>query len=114
MTVDFINDKNQDVRLNYTFNILRDIYSAMAYIAVNSPKYDGDVNYQKQIFKTTFDLVKALKGVNGNFMTKALFEKALESMDFEIKFPLKKVSHEITYIAIMDLLPVLIHRAFTK
>jgi hypothetical protein len=68
----------------------------MAYIAVHSPKYEGDANYQKQLFKTTFDFVKALNGVNGNFMTKALFEKALESIDFEFKFPVKKVSHEIT------------------
>jgi hypothetical protein len=68
----------------------------MAYIALNIPKYEGDVNYQKQFFKTTFDAVKALNGVNGNFLTKTLFEKALESIDFQVKFPVKKVSHEIT------------------
>lgn len=91
VTVDFINEKNHDCRLNYTFDTCRDILSLMAYVALNIPDHDHDGEYKKQLFKASFDVSKAFKGIEANFMTKALMENFKQSADFDLKFPFKKV-----------------------
>lgn len=86
-----LNEKNLDCRFNFTFHLFKDIYLSIAYISLNIQDYDGDANYQKEIFKTTFNASKLMAGITGNFMTKILIDQVRETADFELKMPMKKV-----------------------
>lgn len=92
VTKNLVNEKNHDFRANFTVRTIKDIFTAIAYMDLKIPAYTGDVSYQKQVLKTTVDLIKVAKGVEANFMTKALMEKLRDSIDFDLKFPFKKVS----------------------
>lgn len=92
MSVEYVNEKDHNCRLNYTFNFIKDIESGFAYISINIPIDAGDENYQKQVLKTTFDVTKVLNGVRGNFVTSVLMENIQQSVNFELKLPVKKAS----------------------
>jgi hypothetical protein len=52
---------------------------------------ENDKNFVRELFKSTLDLEKAMKGIYGNFLLRTFFENAAKSVDFELKLPFKKV-----------------------
>lgn len=63
----------------------------MLYCQVNLPQDEKDKEYQKVLMKTSINLEKLWKGIQGNFMIKVVMANFLEVIDFEPKFPVKKV-----------------------
>lgn len=60
-------------------------------VRITTPIDDDDKTYEKQFFRTSIDVEKLLKGVQGNFVMKVFLENFFQSIDFEPKFPMKKV-----------------------
>lgn len=95
LSVNYVNEENTNCRFNYTFNITRDVTSIMAYMTFRVTEFDGDTDYKKEVYKTTFNLSKVLKGITGHLMTRALMENVQKSLNVELKFPIRKVSRII-------------------
>lgn len=64
----------------------------MMHIKVNFPDDPEDKNYSREFMKTSVDVRKILEGAGGNFLVRSFMENIYKSIDFELKFPIKKVS----------------------
>lgn len=64
----------------------------MATIVGKIPADGNDKNYEKEFLRTSLDVQKFFNGVQGSFLTKNIMETFFKSIDFEPKFPFKKVN----------------------
>lgn len=64
---------------------------------VNFPESKNDTQYLRQLFKTSFNLNKLLKGVNGNSIIKSLIDGLLKTLNFTLfEFPLQPGLYQVT------------------
>lgn len=86
------NDEKHDSLIEIwmqTFDVVERIFF---YVRVNIPEDQNDKDFRKEMFRFTFDVAKLFKDDYTNFMSKIIMERLLETIDFEPKFPFKKVS----------------------
>lgn len=58
---------------------------------MNMPDDKNDDEYKREFFKTSIDAQKILKGIYGNYVTESIMENFVKSINFDTKFPIKKV-----------------------
>lgn len=85
------NDGVHDTIINITFETFGDLENILIISKVNLPEDKNDNLFKKEYFKTTIDLKRMSKMIKGNALMRYVAEHALKSLDFELKFPLKKV-----------------------
>lgn len=88
MTVKVRNGNTIDV----VFEFFADVKKLKIFTALNVPLYENDKDYQKEIFRASIDAEKMLKGIQKSYFTKVLMENYFKAIDFELKFPFKKVN----------------------
>lgn len=69
-----------------------DIEKLTARFSVKLPENQKDEDYKRVFFRTSIDIEKFFKGIDGNYITKAIMGDFFTCIDFEPKFPLKKVT----------------------
>lgn len=85
-----VNSENEFV-INVTTQYYVDVLKVWLTIKIDLPEDENDKNYRREYFKTSIDCEKLAKGIHGNYMIKGLAEQYLKHIDFELKFPMKKV-----------------------
>lgn len=86
------NDGIHNTVLNVTAKIFQQIENMFCLVELRLPEGSSDQNFQRSFFKTSLDVNKVIKGVRGNQLISFIYDKISESVDFEMKFPLKPVS----------------------
>lgn len=74
-----------------TIETFVDLENIMIIAKVLFPEDRNDNRFKREYFKTTLDLNRMSKMVKGNAIMRYVAEDALKSLDFELKFPMKKV-----------------------
>lgn len=91
MTIQLVNDGIHDTIMSGAALILADLERVKVEAKISIPENDMDQNYKKVLLKTSIDIAKLLNGTRGSFLTQAVMENFHKSIDFEPKFPMKKV-----------------------
>lgn len=85
------NDGVHDTAFNMTQELFVDVQKVKAIVNINMQENDEDQEYRRLFFKTTLDYEKLFNGVYGNYFSRALMANFFKSIDFEVKFPFRKV-----------------------
>lgn len=91
---DEAHDSLIDIRVE-TYDVIERIF---LYMRLNVPENSNDKDFKKELFRFTFEVAKLFKDGYTNFMSKILMERLRETVDFELKFPFKKVSTGSNFI----------------
>lgn len=81
---------------NVTIDLFKVIDAMKVQMQVNFPESKNDTQYLRQLFKTSFNLNKLLKGVNGNSIIKSLIDGLLKTLNFKFEFPLQPGLYQVT------------------
>lgn len=95
--IEFFNDQVKDTAMNISFDLLQDVEKCQVTLKVNLPESEHDQSFKRDLFSSSFDLMKALNGPLGNVMMRVMLESFKKSMDFEARYPIKKVSITIFF-----------------
>lgn len=91
LTFKTFNDGAHDTIFNATFQTFFRIDKMTVNIKINVPLDKTDREFKKQMFSTSLDAGKALKGIGGNFVVNLMAEGFLKSFDVVPKFPMEAV-----------------------
>lgn len=80
------------ISVNIAATLLYDVEKVLAYGRVSIPENRDDKYFKKEILSTTVDIDKIFKGIATNFITKSIINDLQANLNFEPKFPLKRVS----------------------
>lgn len=89
-------DKNNNTVLNTDLILLVDVEKMVSTVKISVPENKKDKSFRKEVFKTSIDMDKLFNGVQGTYFAKVLLENYFTSINFEPKFPLKKVRIHVT------------------
>lgn len=93
MSVKLINDGVHDTVASADFDLKCDLEKFKVEVIMKLPENEKDEKYKREFFRTSVDVAKFFNGVGGsNFIMKVIMETVLKSIDFEPKFPMKKVN----------------------
>lgn len=95
-TLEINNDGVNSFSMNMTTELFVAINKVWIYFKINVPENEHDKSYQKTFLKTVIDVEKAIKGISGNFLVQKIGESFFEAKDFDLIFPIKKVSANFT------------------
>lgn len=90
-TFNLFNDRVSSTIFNVTCELKADIAKAQIIFKISLPENDNDRSYSREFFKTSIDAVRIANGIQGNSILRSLAGSFLKAIDFEIKFPFKKV-----------------------
>jgi hypothetical protein len=76
-----------DLTAEYYFNVTK----LFIYFKLSVPENYQDTNFKREYYKTVFDVEKAMKGMQRNFMVNLIIDMFTASRKFEFKMPLTKV-----------------------
>lgn len=79
--------------VNIQFKLLQDVAKMIIYGRFNIPESSGDREYKKEVLQSVIDVDRLFRGVGTNFISKSVIEEFGKTMNFERKFPIKKVSN---------------------
>lgn len=99
-SVQLFNDDVHDTTVNMTLELFAFVTKMMTNLRLALPESGGDKDYRREFFKVTIDMNKFFKGNSGNFMSNALMENFNKSIDFEPKFPMKKVINAVLFVTL--------------
>lgn len=85
------NDGIHDSMIDIDLETLAVIEKMMVHVKINFALDKNDKTYQREFFQTSVDVKRLQDGVQGSFVIKMFLENFYKSIDFEPKFPLKKV-----------------------
>lgn len=89
------NDGVESSRINITAEFVEEIESLLVQMKLILPDdKDGEI-YDRTYFAAAVDVSKFLKNMKGNALMRMVATQLMKSMDFEPKFPLKKVSFAV-------------------
>lgn len=91
LNVTLKNDGGNNTVWNITFELFVDIENIIAAGKICLPDSQNDQNYGLEYFRTSVDASKMSKSLKGNALMRVLTESILKSINFDLKFPLKKV-----------------------
>lgn len=95
------NDGVHNSLLNVSSHFLVTAEKLKIAIAIELPRDDQDKDYQRTLFKSTFDLDKMSADSNGSFFVKAIFRNVFCSFDRPLKFPILAVSSNYIHYQIV-------------
>lgn len=84
--------KREGSLINAVGTTLFDIEKLVVYLKFKIQENNRDEVYKKVFFNTVVDVNKLMSGIYSNYIAKSLLEGLQKSVDFELKFPFKKVS----------------------
>jgi hypothetical protein len=90
-TVDIFNDEIHDTVFNATMRSKQIITKLQVEFKVMTQVDENDKNYEREFFRTNFDVGKMMKKAYGNYFLRSFMEAFTKSMDFEVKLPFPKV-----------------------
>lgn len=85
-------EKILDSTMNMTIETFEQADEMKIYVKVMLP--DKSDTYNVEILNSVIDCKKLLNGIQGNFLAKSIMENLMKSVDFDLKFPFKKVRTE--------------------
>ena len=92
MNISHINDKvSRQTFINSTVEIFDSLEKINVYVKVSLPEKPGDNQYRRELMSTVVDVEKLSKGIYSNGLLRVLMENFHKSINYELKFPLKKV-----------------------
>lgn len=92
LTFQVHNDGVHESLISASCEFYQDIEKMMLHIKVNFPDNPADSDFSREFMKTSVDVRKILEGAGGNFLVRSFMENIYKSVDFDLKFPVKKVS----------------------
>jgi hypothetical protein len=90
--------------LNVTVFTFQTIHSTEVYVSMFAPEFKGDKHFQALILRTRVDVSSIMNNPGTFFMYKPFLDFVLSCLDFELKFPLVKVSESILCSSILSIL----------
>jgi hypothetical protein len=91
LTIDFYNDRIHGAVLNATLEWKVVITQYKAEVKVMTQEDKSDKIFNREFFRTSFNLNRLLRGVYGNFLVRLFFEQLTKSAKYPIKLPIEKV-----------------------
>lgn len=91
LTFKVFNDGINSSVIGVTVDLFADVARTMMKLKVNIPQDENDKNYGREVLHTSIDLAKLFNGVQAKFLAKIMMEILLCAIDFELKFPFKRV-----------------------
>lgn len=91
LNITLYNDGIHNTMVDVVVNFLVVAHGFSYEIALNMPESRNDRSFKRLFLRTAVDIEKFLKGNRGNFVVAMLLDQYLKCLDFELKFPLKKV-----------------------
>lgn len=88
----------ESTRINYTVEINEEIDNLLVQMRMFLPDDKNADNYNRMYFDAGVDVSKIAKSLKGNTLMRMVAAQLIESMDFELKFPWKKVSSVVSFL----------------
>lgn len=90
-SVKVYNDDKHDSLVDVYLQTFDVIDRIVLYLRVNVPETSNDKDFKKELFRITIDIAKLFGDGYTNFVSKIILERLRDTIDFEPKFPFKKV-----------------------
>lgn len=90
-SVETFNDGIHDTLLNAIIDLYKAVQNVFVDYQIRLPETPNDNNYKTVFFRSKINAKKVLQGVRGNILITLLVDTIVKSLDFELKFPMKKV-----------------------
>lgn len=81
------------ISMDIIATLLHDVDKVLAYGRFNIPESSDDTHFRREMLRTTVDIDKLFKGIGTNFITKSILKDLKGNLNFEPKFPLRKVKY---------------------
>lgn len=94
-SIELFGDGTHDTRMNISVETFFQIEKLTAMLKISFPEDKNDTECRKEYFRTSIDMAKVFSGYQGTVFLRAFMENFYNSIDFEPKFPLKKVGFEM-------------------
>lgn len=91
-SINYTHDAKGNSVTNGTFTIFVSIHQITIYFKVMLAEDKNDMNYRRELVRTSVDMDKLFKGLQSNKLLKSYTDALKKSMDFEWKLPLQPVS----------------------
>jgi hypothetical protein len=88
---EILNDGVHATLISGSGDLHYDLLKLTARLIIRVPESDSDKRYNREIFQTSVDIEKFLKGVGGNWFTREIMKDIKSCLDFEAKLPVPKV-----------------------
>lgn len=105
-TLTTYNDGVHDTLLCSKFEFYTSVHNIFTDFQWRIPESPGDMNYRNVFFRTKANVKKIMQGVRGNFLITIFADMLMKSLDFELKFPMKKVRKKCKRIQIITIIYV--------
>jgi hypothetical protein len=89
------NDGIHDTSVDIHLKLLVPITNVFILYELRYPDSKDDNQYGVSAFRSSINVAKLYDGISGNFVIAYLWKQIVESLDFEMKFPLKSVQYYI-------------------
>lgn len=89
--IDLANDGVHSTSANVSVSLFKTWISAKCYLKVSLSANQNDRSFSVEVLNTVFDMSKIMNGVASNAFMKSVLKSALNSIDFEPKFPFEPV-----------------------
>lgn len=87
----FSNDGVSESVMNFTIQFFADLAKATVTWTVYERENINDTDCSKMIYKSSIEIDKILENTRGNMFVNSAMENMYKSLDFELKFPMRKV-----------------------
>lgn len=78
--------------MTFNIDVKVDLEKLKFEITARTPENDRDENFKREFFRTSVDVSKFYAGIGGSsFIMRPIMEAYIKAIDFEPKFPMKKV-----------------------
>jgi hypothetical protein len=86
------NDGGNESLVTSIIDLRQDLLRMSAKVIVRLPENDQDQSYGREVFKTSVDIAKFVKGIGlSNFFAKTVMDTFKEWINLDMNFPIKKV-----------------------
>jgi hypothetical protein len=95
MNYSVVTPKIESSVLNITLFTFKTIHSLELYPTLYAPQFKGDKKFKLLLLRTRVDVSNIMGGPKTLFMQQPFLKALVKCIDFELKFPLAKVSKHI-------------------
>lgn len=82
--------------MNVTYELFFTIQQMRIAVTIFLPEDENDTRYRRVFLRSTIDVNRMLKNMEGSFFVKALMENFLKSIDFPPQLPLGPVRNQVS------------------
>jgi hypothetical protein len=98
MTMKLYNDGIHDTVFNTFIEFKSAILNLKADVKLMGEEYENDKNFERELFRTSVDLGRAMKGIQGNYLLRGFFDVLIRSAGNGLKLLFNKVLFEFLFI----------------